>query len=84
MLTIEFFSSQLKVSINNPRHSSLLFLPQLMTVPVTSLEHIVPGTLKNFSDTAQKQLHFLLKYLTRFLQYTKQLDSTADQVWQIK
>ena len=51
-----------------------------MTVPKTSIEHIIPGTLKNFSDTAKKQLQFLIKYITRFLHYTKQLDATADQV----
>ncbi|XP_063678500.1 dynein heavy chain domain-containing protein 1-like [Bolinopsis microptera] len=52
---------------------------ELMTVPKTSIEHIIPGTLKNFSDTAKKQLQFLIKYITRFLHYTKQLDATADQ-----
>ena len=53
---------------------------QVMSVPETSLEQLIPGTLKNFSERAHKQLHILVKYLTRFLQYIKQLDSSASQV----
>ena len=47
---------------------------------MASLDHLIPGTLANFSETAQRQLHFLLKYLTRFLQFVKQLDTAAEQV----